>query len=230
MSPTLLTWNKWKFERVVSSSRQTFYFYFCFVCYYHAAIAAGSRANICGAIHITIGRRGDEPSERRCGGSDVEPMRREAHASRDEYHIRVRLVTHNTEQHSTQGRCRQKTSFTMSREEINRARGRERERVTGAKCSFFLFPYLARKERLEVLVVGAGRDVHVRVARLGWAKWSLMKEHWVSSIIKSRSVFVSTLTWSNGRWTRLKPANQNLCARLETRAARMAFSNTELTP
>ena len=103
-------------------------------------------------------------------------MRREAHASRDEYHIRVRLVTHNTEQHSTQGRCRQKTSFTMSREEINRARGGERE-SPGRKVLFFLFPYLARKERLEVLVVGAGRDVHVRVARLGWAKWSLMKEH-----------------------------------------------------
>ena len=74
-------------------------------------------------------------------------MRREAHASRDEYHIRVRLVTHNTEQHSTQGRCRQKTSFTMSREEINRARGRERERESPGRNVLFFFVPLPGAQR-----------------------------------------------------------------------------------
>lgn len=58
--------------------------------HYHTTITRGSRTNI-RSVNISVASAGNESGERGGRSGDVEPVRRETNAARDEYHVRVRL-------------------------------------------------------------------------------------------------------------------------------------------
>lgn len=72
--------------------------------------------------------------------------------------------------------CQKKENHLIySRElgtEINKTETNQRKRRWETLKSF-LFSHLAGVKSLEILKVSTGRDVHIWVARFGWAEWSL---------------------------------------------------------